>query len=107
MLACVHILQVVYYALYERCTHADSSTVLAGTNACFFNTAVQVLRATPGLVEKLEGVPWLSTEAAKDRPRSLAPAFLKLANEVCKGWATGHGLLVLCTVCECVPSATK
>ena len=65
------------------CTYADSSAVLAGDNACFFNTAVQVLRATPGLVDKLRRVPGLSAEAEQDRPQRLAPAFLKLVNEVC------------------------
>lgn len=56
--------------------------MLAGDNACFLNTAVQVLRATPGLVDGLRLNPELCAEAAQDSPQRLAPAFLKVANEV-------------------------
>ena len=91
---CTHTARCVTVPLYKRCIHADSSAVLVGDNACFFNTAVQVLRATPGLVDGLKLDPELCAEAAQENPQRLAAAFLKLANEVCWGWATSHGLLV-------------
>ena len=54
--------------------------MLAGTNACFFNTAVQVLRATPGLIDGLRHAPELRAEAAQNRP--LTAAFRELVIQV-------------------------